>query len=287
MDKIIILGHENPDVDSIVSGYLLEKILNKKGYNSEFIIPDKNISNDTYEICIKYNLDPNKFMRELDFFDSNFKYILVDHNERELNGEIICIIDHHPTGKNLNLEHYYNRNISSTACLIASNNMDLLNENDIKLAVIATLVDTVSFNSTKGRDIDKDWVIDVCNRYDFNYDLLYKDGLCLTTIDKLDNVAFNGLKKYNFNDKRVEASYIQIEKMDEKKEMINKILDILSRYRISNEIDLFLFIVYDMDKFNTICYLISNGGIEEKYYYVYASRGSTIIPEVEKLYNIL
>ena len=68
MDKIIILGHENPDVDSIVSGYLLEKILNKKGYNCKFIIPDKIISNDTYELCIKYRIDPSKFMEELDPF---------------------------------------------------------------------------------------------------------------------------------------------------------------------------------------------------------------------------
>ena len=27
MEKMVILGHKNPDVDSIVSGYLLEKLL--------------------------------------------------------------------------------------------------------------------------------------------------------------------------------------------------------------------------------------------------------------------
>ena len=41
LKKYIILGHENPDVDSIVSGYLLEKLLLSKSFNVEFIIPDK------------------------------------------------------------------------------------------------------------------------------------------------------------------------------------------------------------------------------------------------------
>ena len=31
-EKIIILGHENPDIDSIFSGYLLQILLTKKGY---------------------------------------------------------------------------------------------------------------------------------------------------------------------------------------------------------------------------------------------------------------
>ena len=41
LKKYIILGHENPDVGSIVSGYLLEKLLLSKSFNVEFIIPDK------------------------------------------------------------------------------------------------------------------------------------------------------------------------------------------------------------------------------------------------------
>lgn len=31
---MIILGHENPDVDSIISAIILNKILTKKGYSS-------------------------------------------------------------------------------------------------------------------------------------------------------------------------------------------------------------------------------------------------------------
>ncbi len=62
---IIILGHENPDVDSIVSAIILNKILLKKGYNSKFIIPDDQINKDTLEILNKYNIDPYEYKSSL------------------------------------------------------------------------------------------------------------------------------------------------------------------------------------------------------------------------------
>ena len=82
MDKIIILGHENPDVDSIVSGYLLEKILSKKGYDAKFVIPDKFISNDTMNICIKYGLEPSKFMMDFKSFAGIIKKMDDKYGER-------------------------------------------------------------------------------------------------------------------------------------------------------------------------------------------------------------
>lgn len=62
---MIILGHENPDVDSIISAIILNKILTKKGYSSEFIIPDKEINKDTLEILNNYNIDPTIYMKRI------------------------------------------------------------------------------------------------------------------------------------------------------------------------------------------------------------------------------
>ena len=168
MDKIVILGHENPDVDSIVSGYLLEKILKKKGYNAEFIVPDKSLDKDTLEICRKYDLEPTIYQKDISLEDKNINYILVDHNERNTKGNIISIIDHHPTSKEINIENYYNENVVSTAYFIAKNSEDLLDSYDIKLAVLASFIDTVSFNSNKGTEEDKEWIIKTCNIYGFN-----------------------------------------------------------------------------------------------------------------------
>lgn len=283
MDKIIILGHENIDVDSIVSGYLLEKILSKKGYDAKFVIPDKDISNDTMNICTKYGLEPSKFMMDFDL-NSNCKYILVDHHERDVGGEIICIIDHHPTSKVFNMEHYYNKMISSTACFIACENEELLDKFDIKLACLATLIDTVSFHSTKGREIDKEWVISMCDKYNLDYNKLYREGLYLTNLDSIDKASLNGLKRYCFNGKIIESSYIQIDCPISHNDEIIKMIDILKNRVDSEKLDAFVFIVYDMDDFKTTYYLITDDDVKEKYYDVYASRGNTIMPEIEKYF---
>jgi len=282
MEKIIILGHENPDVDSIVSGYLLEKILNKKGYNVEFIIPDEKIESNTLDICTRNGLNPIKFKKNIDLNDPNIKYILVDHNERKLAGEIICIIDHHPTSRNINIDNYYNKNISSTACYICLDNEFLLNETDLKLAVLATLVDTASFHSTKSRKQDKDWAIEICNKYKLNYDELYKEGLGLSPLEDISKASLNGLKKYNFNDKKVESSYIQIEEPQLHENEINKITVLLKERVNKEKLNAFVFIIHDMKKFKTMYHLITPEKIETKYYELYTSRGNTIMPEVEK-----
>ena len=280
MNKIIILGHENPDVDSVVSGYLLEKILNRKNCNSEFVIPDSKIEEDTLDICLRNGLDPKKFQRAIDS-DKNNQFILVDHNERKVPGKIICIIDHHPTSKPIETENYYNKKISSTACFICQNNENLLDSDDIKLAVIATMVDTASFHSTKSRSEDREWVLKMCKEYNLDYEKLYKEGLCLTSMQDLKKASLNGLKKYAYGDKKVESSYIQIEEPSEQEDSINQITDKLREYLEVKKLDAFVFIVHDMTKFATMYYLITNDGITTKKYDVYTSRGNTIMPEVE------
>ncbi len=78
LKKYIILGHENPDVDSIVSGYLLEKLLLSKSFNVEFIIPDKKIEKDVVELCKEFGLDIEKlgYLKDLPT-NKDYHYILV------------------------------------------------------------------------------------------------------------------------------------------------------------------------------------------------------------------
>ena len=279
---MIILGHENPDVDSIISAIILNKILTKKGYSSEFIIPDKEINKDTLEILNNYNIDPTIYMKRI---PNNKKIILVDHNERNVNGKIICIIDHHKTQKEYNIEHYYNTNVSSTACFIAKQTEELLDKNDLELAVLATMIDTVSFHSTKGRKEDLEWCKYICDKYNLNYDKLYNQGLYLTNMDNIDEAALNGLKKYNINNQKLESSYIQIKNPKLEIKKINKIIDKLKQRIIVENLRAFVFIVHDMTLFKTMYYLIEKDNITTKYYDKYEQRGNTIMPEVFEYVN--
>lgn len=277
-NNIIILGHDNVDLDSIVSGYLLEKILVSEGYKASFVILDKEISNESLEICKQYKFDPTKYQRKID----GNKFILVDHNERMVEGEIIAIIDHHLTSKVNKCNLYFNKLISSTTLYICENNEKYFNKEDLRLAILALMLDTASFHSTKTRDIDKEWVINCCNKYDINYDELYRSGIYLTILDDLNKVSLNGLKKYKYGSYLVESSYIQIDDDTSNIEKINKIINILEEYVKQNNLEMFVFIVHDMINFKTKVHKITRNNIIEINYEKYTSRGSTIMPSIEK-----
>lgn len=282
--QYIILGHENPDVDSIVSGFLLEKLLNKMGIGANFVIPDLLLDSEQVNICKSFGLDPKSFQKE--FIDTKDNlYILVDHHERKLKGDIVGVIDHHPTVKTLAFPYYQNELISSTACLICQGREENFSDEELTLAVMATFVDTASFHSTKALKKDLDWAMQLIRELNLDFDLLYQLGLCLTSLEEISYAALHGLKQYSFHQKKVASSYIQIQNVEQNKEIIFIILSFLQKYLMEQELDLFAFLVHDMDQFQTILYRLRSNDITKTIYLTYTSRGSTIMPEIEKLFS--
>lgn len=281
LEKYMILGHENPDIDSVISGYLLEKLLLSLGFNAQFIIPDKTVEKEVINICSDFELNINDYMRELPN-EKSYKYILVDHHERQTPGPIVRIIDHHPSKVKMKINWYQNIPSSSTSCIICKENEKYFNKHDIELAILAAMIDTASFHSTKTVQSDIIWVKEMCRKYKIDFNKLYKVGLCLTDISNLDVAKFNGLKKYNFNGLLVESSYIQIQNVSDYFNEIAYIISSLMNYVKEKDLKVFVFIVHDMSIFKTTVYEITSNDYKVKYYDVYASRGNTIIPEIEE-----
>ncbi len=146
-EPLYIIGHKKPDVDTVVSSYLLSNILNFLGIKSYYCI----LSND-YEID-KYNkriiddyLEFNPVI--IDIKDlGKYNFVLVDHNDPiqsvGSNANIVFGIDHHKDSKQLssiilsdlccNSLHIYNyfKDIYS------------FNSKEKELVMIATLADTL------------------------------------------------------------------------------------------------------------------------------------------------
>lgn len=281
-DKYIILGHENPDIDSIVSGYLLEKLMCKMGYDAEFIIPDSKIDLENITICGEYGLNPCSYQKKLPN-TKEYKVILVDHYNRNVEGEIVGVIDHHPTTSNIETFYYQNENASSTSCLICTEeNEKYFSKEDMQLAILAAMVDTASFHSTKTRKQDIDWAKKTCMKYQLDYEKIYKTGLCLTDISNIKTACYNGLKKYCFYGYNVESSYIQIEDITKISDLVMEMIDLLKEHVQTENIEVFSFIVHDMTQFKTVVYDITCNGYSIRNYEKYTSRGNTIIPEIEK-----
>lgn len=281
MNKFVILGHENPDFDSIVSGYILEKIMKKHGYNAEFLIPDKQIEEENIKLSAYIGIDPTSFQKTLPE-DKAIKYILVDHHERDVPGEIISIIDHHPTDKAISCKHYQNQAACSTSCIIGRGNERQLSCDDIKAICLSAMVDTAGFHSNKTKLSDYLWIKYLCEKYKFNYQELINMAMLPTDIEDLKKASLNGLKTYNINDQKIASSYIHVSNPSEKETEINTMCMHIQEHIITEEYDLFAFIVHDITNFKTTLYKITATETEITQYDEYTSRGSKIIPDITK-----
>ena len=281
MSKYIILPHENPDVDSIVSGYIYQNYLNRRNIDATFIIPDEHIDEDTLEICRKFNLEPTKFQKKLEY-DEKTKFILVDHHNRKNIGEVSLIIDHHEDEHEPDTDNCINEPSSSTSCLIVQRNEPFYSIHEIELACMAAMVDTASFHSTKAKPWDLDWVQRMAEEYNLDYNKIYEAGLSINDISNPEEAMFHGLKKHEIHGHKVESSTIHVNGMQNNWKKINEIVNHLQEHVLNTELDYFLFIIHDMQEFSTWLYTIDKNGFTRKKYHEYTSRGTTIIPELEE-----
>lgn len=279
MDKYIILGHENPDNDSIVSGYILEKIMKQRGYDVEFIIPDEVISDENIMLATYIGIDPTLFQKQLPE-DPSIKYILVDHHERTVPGEIVAIIDHHPTDKDINTKYYQNERACSTSCIIGKAFTRYLSLDDIKAVCLSAMVDTAAFHSNKTTVSDYLWVKSMCSKFNFNYTEMLTTSMCPTDITNLQSAALNGLKKHNIHNHKIASSFLHLPSPNENKEEIMKMISHLQEYIEEEQYDMFAFIVHDITNFKSTLYKIRKDSIETKEYDEYTSRGTRIIPDL-------
>ena len=286
--KRVILGHSRPDVDSILSGIILEIILNKiKTDNIEykFIIPDKIIDSDTKSIVEQFGIDLSRFQKVST--DKDDELILVDHNEEDrFDNPIIAIYDHHPDSKEKENKStkkvYIVRNSCSTTTILAQEYFNFMTIDMFLWALIGALVDTASFNSTKTNKLEEKWLREKSKGLGINIDDYYDIGLCLTDITNIKEAYLNGLKSYVEGSYKIESSYIQIKDIEKNNKKIDDIIDLIKQYIIDKQLNIFVFIVHDMDKMKTIAYIITKNSIEKKEYQEYTSRGNTIIPYIRE-----
>lgn len=281
----VILGHKNPDVDSIVSGVLLEKYLSRHGYDCKFIIPDLSFDDDTFFICDKYGINISNYQDKLPN-NINQKYILVDHFERDVLGSIVGVIDHHPTSKNFQYPYYRNEKASSTASMIVKGKEDEFSRNEIYLAVLATMVDTVSFHSSKTLLEDISWMERMVKDYQFVYNQLYHDGLCLTKITDVVDFLSHGLKMYQFDDKKIASSYVMLLHPEKYNKMYPEVFSLIQDFVFNQDLELFALLVHDMSEFKSSVYYINSQAVQKENFNHFVSRGSEIIPKLEqKIYK--
>ena len=277
--KILILGHDNPDTDSVLSGVLLERLLKKQGKKASFVILEKEVPSDTREILEKYGVNPSIYQKDIEL-SSDYDYILVDHHERVLPKPPLMILDHHPASHTPNTSFYHNRKACSTTCVIGTLWEEYLTRDDILLILIGALVDTASFHSTKTNKEDVLWLQQKCLEYQIPMEDYIEEGYCLTDLSSTSYL--HGLKKYQEKASLFESSYIQIKDISKYTKEIEEMISQLKEYVQKNSLYVFLFIVHDMESFTSTVYKIYPDSVETISYPEYTSRGNVIVPLIRE-----
>ena len=78
MAKVFVVGHRNPDTDSICSAMVKERLNKKNGYDSSVAVRLGNINKETQYVLNYLNLEAPELKEEV---AEGQKVIMVDHNE--------------------------------------------------------------------------------------------------------------------------------------------------------------------------------------------------------------
>lgn len=239
--EVYVLGHNNPDADSLVSSYILSNILKSKGIKAHFSVLNKNYD---YTFHDKKLLEDN-FKYNPEVVGENNYFILTDHNDLQglIKENVIGSFDHHRI--RYEIDNIVEIEYASTSLLI----YDLFkeeynfNKEEKRLIALATLSDSDYLTSSRFTDIDRR----IFNELELDEDVKELQLKYFATTDFSLGVSKNfeiNKKEYLRNDKKI--TRIQITSYDDNHldEYINK----------AKELNYLLIWVNYKDETTTICF---------------------------------
>ena len=265
---IYIIGHKNPDTDSIASAIAYAWFLKQQGIEARAIRNGK-VNSETRFVLDKFGFEIPELLEDA----TGKKVILVDHNEKEHQPEgdfeILEIWDHHrfnfsyPEPIVIRCEP-----IGATATLLAEEFFSREIKIPKKIAgllISAILSDTVIFKSPTATKTDRK-IIEKLNE-ETKFDLedfgkeIKKAGMELDL--PIKQLILRDFKGYNFSGKKIgvgQIELIEIEKfltLEKKKEILEKMKEIKQRKKY----DCLMFVITDILKDGSELFVI---GEEEK-----------------------
>jgi len=286
--ELVILGHDNIDVDAVLSGILLSKLFNYLKIKNHFYILESVKEGETYNIVKGlFGID----MKQFEKIGENEKRLLFleDHFETVHAGKIIGCIDHHPTSREAKYDFMYKRNSCAVAYLIYEI-MQLVrykpSAEEAKMIIVSMMVDTTSFKSSKTIMEEVEVAKKLAYEYELDYDYLIKYCLCLTPIDKMtvEEIITNGQKYYDYYGHKVSSAYLQLyEKPSDS--IVNDVWIKALREKIKEcHLEMYVFIIFEMENDKTYEIHVTENCVEKLEYPKILSRGKDIMPVVEKVF---
>lgn len=251
MAEIIVIGHKNPDTDSIVAAIAYAFLKNKIDDKNNYIAARcGEINNETKAVLKKASLYEPILIENI----SEKKVILIDHNEftQACDGiekaEILEVVDHHKINFSYPLPiYYYAEPIGSTSTIIAKMffEKNITIEKNIALALLAAILsDTVVFKSSTTTNEDHEVakklakIAEVKDIEAFGIEIK-KEKTSL--IGKpIKEIVLSDFKEYKFAKGKVGIGQVEIIDFKEVEELMKDIINEMEKVKDNENFDLVL-----------------------------------------------
>lgn len=263
--KTIIIGHINPDLDSIVSSIILAEFLNKKekGNNYESKSAGK-LNKETNFILNYFDCKKPQIIKDL----SGKRVFLVDHGEYEQSvfgiekAEIVGVVDHHKMGGlKTSSPIFYRSEIVGSTCSILSKmfieNKIALTKKQAGLLLSGIISDTLNFTSPTSTLEDKK-IAQILNKIS-KENLKELADKILEIKSDISDISIEELIKRDYKEFKAGKTNFAIgvfETLNPKKINKDKILSSLKKIKKEDKIDLLFFGLVDIMKKNTELFLV-------------------------------
>lgn len=272
---LYVVGHKNPDTDSICSAIAYGYFLNQKGAEAAACRAGA-INSETKFVLEKFGFSEPILLENAEGKD----LILVDHNEKEQRiggeGRILEVLDHHKINfvSSESLE-FFVKPVGATATILAqkffSENI-ALPPNIAGLLLSAILADTVIFGSPTTTETDREIAAKLNEKLNLNLEEfgreIKKAGMNLE--QSAEKLLLRDSKEYVFVGKRFLISQIEIAEIEKfLNERKTEILSAMSKIKIEKDFDCFIFAATDIFQEGSELFVL---GEEEKVSLIFNAR---------------
>ncbi|MEK6267170.1 MAG: manganese-dependent inorganic pyrophosphatase [Planococcus sp. (in: firmicutes)] len=267
MSKVLVLGHKNPDTDSICSAISYAYLKNEMGMVAEPIRLGE-VNNETLFALETFKFDQPRLVTQV--AKEADQVILVDHNERQQSADdidevqVIEVVDHHRIANFETTDPLYFRAepVGCTTTIL----LKLFKENGVEVPVniaglmlSAIISDSLLFKSPTCTQQDIDAAAELAkianvDAQSYGLDLL-KAGADLSNKTLEDLISLDA-KEFEAGDHRFEVA--QVNAIDVEEVMVRqKELEVLMANAISSKgLGLFMFVVTDILNNNSVAIVL-------------------------------
>jgi len=292
-DKIYVIGHKNPDTDSICSAIGYAEYLNqKKPFEGKVAVAARagELNSET-KFVLEYFKVPEP---ELISCAEGYKLILMDHNERRQivdcfeKAEILGVVGHHRVSFDYAKPIFFHTEpVGSTATIVARKFIDesiSLKPATCGILLSAILSDTVIFKSstTTSKDIytaeQLAKLSGIPNIEVFGFELKKR---ATVPVDDVHEVIYKDFKEYEFAGKKVAISQIETVSLPTMLKDLGKLKTALEKVYQDGRLDLVILMITDiMTVGSQIVAIGETAYLERAFNKKLDNNGSFYLPEV-------